>query len=600
MVVEPIEMDETGTVDVDGHLFSADEATRLRTAVENSYRNMEPHRRNAKERIEEMCGYHYSDNKKRTKRNPINLIELAVTTHKRALVSRAPKPDVTTEHWELKPLADDLELAIKQVLDENQFDELAQECVVDALFLLGVVKCALTRTREIQIEDERYTDGDVFIDKIQFDDVVVDMTATSWRDLGFIGNYYRPTVDEVVEAGLMTEEEAREHILLRRERVDAKDDDGPQDIGAPMQAWDEDYVDRIALLDLFLPHRNILVTMLANGSSMPLRASVWRGPTTGHGPYFVLGFVDIPSNLMFLPPSANWMDLHQLANTLMRKLQRQAEAEKTVYGALSGHEGEAKMIMDAEDQAVVSTSVIPQEAVFPYQMGGVNGKTLALTLAVKDLFSYIAGNLDSIAGLGPSADTLGQEKIIQDASSQRILDMRQRVARFGKKIATAVAWYVWTDPYREYSVVKRVEGIPQLAIPSLFTPESRTGDFLSFNVNINLASVVEPSPGERLEFLRRMVMEIVAPMLPIIMQQGYYFDMIEFLNQCSDLSSVVELKNVIKPMGVPPAQQPAIVEGTPKANVTNRTYTRKNVSNPKSAQNEMMMSLMNEGGSNGR
>ena len=44
----------------------------------------------------------------------------------------------------------------------------------------------------------------------------------------------------------------------------------------------------------------------------PLRVVDWTGPP--RGPYAVLGFNHVPSNIMPLPPVAIWQDLHDLAN----------------------------------------------------------------------------------------------------------------------------------------------------------------------------------------------------------------------------------------------------------------------------------------------
>ncbi|MEG7677136.1 hypothetical protein U2060_15455, partial [Listeria monocytogenes] len=66
--------------------------------------------------------------------------------------------------------------------------------------------------------------------------------------------------------------------------------------------------------------------------------------------------------------------------------------------------------------------------------------------AARDWFSYVAGNLDTLGGLGNSAPTLGQEQLLSSSSNGKMQSMQGEVVKWTTSIIKALAWYVWSDP----------------------------------------------------------------------------------------------------------------------------------------------------------
>lgn len=589
---------------VDGHEFTAQDMARLRQAIENSRLLLQPYRRKRQQRLRQYVGTDYRGEHGASEDSRpvlVNYMELAVNIYKRALAARSPEPDISTPHIMLKPTADDFRLSLKKKLEGMDFEEILQESVVEALFSIAVVKVGLTRSGTIQIDDADYVLGDCFMEVVTLDDLIVDMTATSWRDISFIGNFHYPTLDEVVESGLMEYDDALQHAEPSREKLNEQGDERGETVGSGSDNFSDDYLPRLKLMDVWLPKRGVLVTLLRDGNAMPLRATVWRGPQPG--PYHVLSFNKVPSNIMPLPPAALWHDLHKLMNRLMRKLADQADRQRTILAVMAGQEKDGRILNEAADGDVVTVTVPPEEAAREYTIGGVDGKTLAFFLSLKDLFVYLAGNLDTIGGLSPAADTLGQERIIQAAASERVNDMRSRTATFARKLVKTIGWYVWTDPFREDWVVKHIPGLPGLEVPVLFTPEMQQGEFMDFNININVATMQDQPPAARLRFMMEIVQSIIAPFIPQLAALGYTFDPVEFLRIVGQLSSVDELNLIVKSIGIPPMSDhgPAIPPAG-KSPVSNRTYTRRNVSAGRGASNanqQLMAALLGSEGNNG-
>ena len=81
------------------------------------------------------------------------------------------------------------------------------------------------------------------------------------------------------------------------------------------------------------------------------------------------------------------------------------------------------------------------EAFQEVSMGGVNQQSLAFAMNAKDMASYVMGNLDALAGLGQSAGTLGQEKIIKSSSSDRMRAMQTSMSDATQKVIQDIAFY---------------------------------------------------------------------------------------------------------------------------------------------------------------
>ena len=493
--------------------FNQTHLTKLRRAVDYSRRQLQPFRQQRYEVIRQYVGFHYSDDGA-SDRVPVNLLELAINIYTQQMAARIPQVLVSTSFRQLKPSAANFELALNHLLKEIKFGETTRMAVVDALFSLGIIKTGLERRSSVEIDGYLHDVGQPFADMISLDNWVHDTTATRLDQCQFMGDRYRLPLELVKESKAFKNTDSLQATVKTAYNEDG--DSKAESLSHGAQVDPDEYKEHVELWDIWLPLENLLITIPAEGEGKPLRVIDWDGPETG--PYHLLSFSPVPGNIMPLAPSGLWMDLHDLANRLFRKLGRQAERQKTVLGIQSGAEDDGNRIIKANDGETLRMDN-PDRA-REYRFGGIDQPSLAFLLQVKDLFVYLGGNLDSLGGLSPMADTLGQDQLLAQNASKRVADMQDRVIAFTKEVIGALGFYLWTDPLINLPLTKRVPGMEELSIPVTFDAESREGDFLDYNIEIEPYSMQHQSPQMKLQTLVQVFQQFIAPFAPMMAEQG--------------------------------------------------------------------------------
>jgi hypothetical protein len=317
--------------------------------------------------------------------------------------------------------------------------------------------------------------------------------------------------------------------------------------------------------------------------------------------YYILGYNSVPDNIMPLAPASLLIDMHVLANNLFRKLARQAERQKTNLLVDQTSTDDGTRIVDASDgEAIVTRN---PDKCKEARYGGIDNANFGFFTNVRDLYSYFAGNLDTLGGLSPQADTLGQDKLLAESASERIQAMRETTLEFTTNICRDLAWYLWTDPLIELPLYKRIKG-SNIEIPVSFNPEDRQGDFLNYNFSIVPFSMQEETPATKMSKFTNIWQTYILPMLPIIQQTGGQLNTEEILALLSQYYDFPEIENIIMmvdqsiqnynrqnmpPVGNPPTKSPH----------TTRTYERVNRQGATSnSKNGALMTALFGGGMN--
>jgi hypothetical protein len=535
---------------------------RLRTAVDWSVRQLAAPRQNRVDSIKQFVGSHYSDHGA-DRRVPTNFIELAVTIYLRQLAARAPRVLIRTGSPGLRPFARNMELALNQIPAEIGLASTLRRLVMEAIFGLGICKMGIASSGVSMLGHEY---GEPFVDLVTLDDYFVDMSAKHRDSIQFEGNDYWLPIESAraVYDGKPSNVEPDEHTVTGDNGEERAD-------GVSAEEGADLYKDKVWLRDVWLPVSNQLVTY--GVKSHKLFGTVdWDGPD--RGPYRVLGFSDVPGNLLSIAPVSLWRDLHELGNILFRKLAKQAEAKKTVAAFQGGNDEDIEALKKAADgDGVRYDGQKPEQLT----VGGIDAPTLAFYLQTRDLFSYFAGNLDTLGGLSPMTDTVGQDKMLGEAASARINDMRDRTLDFAKEIFKALAWYEWTDPVRKRIIEKPVDGT-DITLRRVWSAETRDGDFLDFNIDIDVYSMQDDTPSTSLQKLGTILERFVFPALPMIQAQGGQLDFKKLLEMVGKLSNMQELNDLItfaEPSAGDPVREGAAQPMKMPANTT-RTYERVN------------------------
>lgn len=573
---------------------------RLRTAVEWSRLRMRPYRESRMDALKQYVGAHYNSDTQ-SERHPVNLLELAVQVYRRQLAARRPGVIINAKRKDVKPVAATLEAAVNDVLREIDAETAFQAAVFDAIFSIGVVKVGLTESALADANGWKNDPGIPFIDNVDLDDLVLDMTARKWDAQLFLGNRYVLPHEEVMDSRLFKDKDIKPSIISP---YNEQGDRRATSLGTTTSWSDEALArDMVEMWDVWLPIDGLVLTFCADETGGikgdPIRVVEWEGPE--EGPYHCLAFQPISNNIMPVPPIANLRDLGDLVNRVFRKLGRQAERQKTVTLVGSGADEDGTRIMQANDGDVIR--VDRPEATREARFGGIDQPSLAFGIQVRDLFSYLAGNLDAMGGLSTMAPTLGQEELLKASSSQKVQDMQASMLKFARSVCKSVSWYVWTDPIREYQVLKPVEGT-DMEIPVVFSPKDRDPEskFIELELDIRPTSMQDASNTQRLQTVTQTFTQYLAPLAPVMAQQGVMLDVQAFVRQIAELTNTPELNELIKVAPPPEPQQeqgaPPAEEGAGMPQRTTREYIRRSVPNggTREARDNVLSQVLSGGG----
>lgn len=527
---------------------------RLDASVKWSLKKLEKFRKTATDSVTQYVGSHYGEGGS-TKKVPVNLLELATTIYVRLLAARAPKCNITSTDLRLMPFAADLELVVNQIPKEIGLTETIQRAVVEAMFSMGVVKVGLRGVSE----DPKVGD-EPFVSLVRTEDYFCDMSAHSWDEIQYEGNDYWMDVDQVKEifgVDLTPEEDNNVgdegQISTRSISVD--------DTSTPL-------FERVRLRDVYIVRTGHLITYDLRTLKI-LRDIPWDGPEGS--PYVRLGFSHVPSNLMPLPPVHLWLDLHELANTVFRKLSNQATRKKTVTVFQGGNDEDVHRFKTAVDGEAIRSNAKPQDM----SVGGVDNGNLAFFIQNKDLFNILAGNIDALGGLSPQADTAAQEKLIGEASSARLKSMGDSVTDFARAIFRRLAWYAWTDPVRKRVLKKPAGKNTGVYVKVEWTPETRDGDFLDYNLDIDVFSMRDDSPSTRVEKMMLIFERLIFPLQQQLEAQGGYIDMRQLSAYIGENTNLPELAEFVKfQEGAQSSSRPIAGNPNPEYVSTKSPYSR--------------------------
>ena len=528
---------------------------RLRTAMEQSYKSGGSFRRNRLSAVKEFVGDKWSDGGA-DHRVPLNVLALTHEIYLQHLVSASPAALVVPKHSyrRLKPDAMKRGLALTNLAEEIHLGDTLRRWAAEGLFSMGLLKVGLAVGAEVEIDGFIRDNGQLFSDLIDLDDWVHDMSATNWYQMGYCGHRYAVDLDRVKESKHynrdMTEglqaSEPRSRNPDGTERVDA--------MGGAENSQNSHWKDQVWLWDIWIPDSELVLTFVDNGAAMPIKTIEWQGPEVG--PYHQLGFTDVPGNIKPLPTHALGRDMHEALNRAMRKVVRQMENEKTVGQLQGAQEEEAQRIMDASDGHVVAT---PGGTKIDYMKhGGINPNTLAFALAAKQLAFEFAGNLESLGGLSPSSDTVGQDKLISAASNKKMIKMQTAFEKAVSGVFKSMGWYMEYDPLIEIPVHKRVPGT-NIEVPATFSPEDKEGDYWDYNYSVAPYSMKIKTPSERLAILSAIFDKYILPMMPLIEQRGGMIDFQDLFEHIAEYSGSEEIRSIItwsEPL--PRGEQPAL------------------------------------------
>jgi hypothetical protein len=546
---------------------------RLFKAIESSTRQLRPFREKRESLVRQYVGSNYGSGSG-DKEVIVNLMYQTAEAYMMTLAAQRPRIMVTSKYPDLTWFSNYFQVAINNLIKEIHLEDTLRKAVLDAFFAIGVVKVYSADAGEVQLEgeDEWVDPGKPFAENISLDDFIYDTRATDWSRIKYCLNKYRISYDKMMDDDAYSKK-AKKDIRPDGRRSDRNGTEGEEPLKDIFMGehQDDDFEDRVDLMDVWLPRDQKIVTWQVNKPGIPLRVMDWDGPEGG--PFHVLSLAaDVPDHIMPVSPAMNLSPLNLMINGLMRKLRSQAQRQKDVPFYQAGHHDDARRLERASDGEW--TRVDNPESVNVLKQGGVDQANMAFNISMQDLFDRMAGNLQLMAGLGPQSGTLGQDQLIKASNSKREANMQYRIVRFTTDICRDLGWLLWNDSIMETEGSYETAGVN---VPVKWTPEMREGDWLDYNFEIEPYSMQYKSPSERLSGITNFISQVAMPMFPMMQEYGGTIDIQELVEIYSELMDLPRLKQIVKfqepkpdrpgPQGEPPKQAAHTVRENVRTNV---------------------------------
>jgi hypothetical protein len=543
----------------------------LYRSIEASYRGLEPFRNLNRKLIREYAGPAYGECEQ--KRKYLNMTAQLVDAYTMLLAANRPKAEVTTKFQSLQPYARHYSVGLNNLITEIGLEHTIRRWVLDAFFNVGVIKLHQKDAGEIQFEKNLWMDpGTPFASNVSLDNFVYDMGARTWGEVRWAGDMYRVPLEDIqhgAEIGMYDPEVAAEITPTSKYHID-------KELVAEFSKGNEtdldDFQPMVDLADIWVAREHKIYTFVVAHrnkfciKSKPLAVMDWNDPECG--PYHLLGFSDVPDNIMPIGPAVHMDEMDRLINNIMRKQARQAMRQKDgmIYSA-QGSET-AKRWQKSPDGGMFQGDPTGMQRV---SEGGANPVNQQFLLNILELYNRQSGNLDSMLGLGAQAETVGQEQLIHDAGNRKIGAMQARVLDATRRMLKSLAFMLWEDEFKE--IAGQIETDAGYLVDANWKAGDREGNFLDYNFDVNVFSMAYRPPAQQAESLMGIIKNVVVPLMPNLMQQGGAINVAALMNELSDKLDMPVLKDVIQ-FNMPPMMEQGKPETSIKPASTTRTYER--------------------------
>lgn len=554
---------------------------RLTKSIEWSKRQLEYPQSERLKAVRQFVGSHHVCGGAK-KPVPVPFLSLAVMVFLRRLMPQAPLCMMSTDEEWLRPVAAAHEIAVNKIPNEIDLTQTLRRQVVEAMFSpWGVVKHGLYSAGSVL----GHSYGKSFVDLVTFDDYFIDMSAKKIDEIDYEGNDYWVDYEELMDSKDFISGSKDKLKPDERTYIGPAGEQRADSISTNSTA--ETFKDKIWVRDVWLPDEKVMLTYGITSKSL-FREREIDAPI--RGPYTKLSFIEVVGEILNLPPVALWRDLHDLANALFRKLGNQADGQKTVLGFDGSDDESVEAFKNASDGAGIKYNGRKPEKL---EAGGVNRETLAFQMQCRDLFSYFAGNIDSLGGLAAQTETVGQDRLIAESANSQIKDMADRVIVACKEVYTALAFYEWNDPIKRRKLEKEIPGTG-MSIRIDYGPEQKLGRWEDYSVGVDVYSLQDKSPETQLQKLLMVVKEYVFPYAAVIQQNGGVIQIERIYELIAKYANLPELSEIIVfADGV--AQQSAEAQGMPQH--TTREYVRRGApGQTKSGASAAMQQILMGGG----
>lgn len=459
-------------------------------------------------------GYFSSNSRQQgvNKSHPINMMDRVLSILIPYLVMSNPSLLITSKKSEYRPYAKTTEMAFNHLISEIKFARNSLRPVVrDAMLGLGVLKTGLMKSHEVEIFGHLHEVGQVYSDPVDLVDYIGDPSATSFEGFEFEGNYYKMPVETAQAMYPKHADKLKASYTLHG----AERENDPQKIAKGNNA-DGEYStlrEYVRLADYWIPDENVILTIEPSSATI-LRTTESDSPEGG--PYDKLYFKDFPGSSLPIPPLWYSMDLDETLNAIVRKMRKQAGAQKTNLVFEGDAADDAERLASAPDTGSVKVS--NADGVKVVEWPGIDAEHYKWASYCENQLSMTNNNLYLLGGQGTGSETLGQDQLQFANASKSVDDMTDKTYSFTQSAAKKMVWYFWSDPLISVPMIKRIQGFGD--IPVVFDRAARDGEFWDYSFNIEPYSLQRLSAMVEFQRTLSLLTQWILPSAQLAAQQG--------------------------------------------------------------------------------
>ena len=535
----------------------------------------------------------------------LNLMRQAAEGMTLSMATNRPRFLATARKVEHQAFADHFSAALNTYAETMHLEETLQECVRNAFYHLGIAKVSFGVAITTMVEsDEWMTPGAPYVGCVSPVHFCYDTDATHWRHCGFLADRYRVRFRDLVNDERFDRSVRKQIEAMGPQAIQTANS---EELGRSLSQHfrSSEFEEFVYLADVFLPRDGIIYTFPCDEkfhftTDKPIYSQEWEGRETG--PYHFLNLGPIPDKTTPSPPALSLKLLHDMANSVFRKLGDQANRQKQF--AVGGKEcaEDVELLRTIEDGGFATLNNPQGWERFTHD--GPSQVNYAFGMTLLQLFSKQANNLDHQLGLGQTADTLGQEGMIGQNIGRLEAFYQQRFVKFTGDIAEELSRLLYEDEATKIQMTQQIPGTSFMIDDpwkgALYADQgSRQGEFSSYSVRIEPYSMEYRSPRQRLDDINAYVDRAIQ-LSPLLMQQNKAIDLDHYFKLCSRYTDTPEIERLI--VDIQPPQQEDQQGGQPGllgGGGGQHEYIHRNVSsgNKQGLQNDMISQLMSASGS---
>jgi len=375
-----------------------------------------------------------------------------------------------------------------------------------------------------------------FVHVLDFDDYFIDTRGNDENDIDFEGHCWARRLDHI--QGDRTNDQ---NVV---DRISESAKTRYKNKITTLYPW-------VDLRCVWLPQEGVELTLIGEENNTvlePLRIKEFVGPPPG--PYVRLSLGNVRGTMIPVSRMSMLYDRHEFISRAYRIIYEQADESNEFYGYSGESERDADKHRTARRYEYIKFD--NPAGIIKQKKGGVDPTVMGSAIHADDLFDTDAGNLKLIGGLGPSAQTLGQERSLGVGVQGMIDDMKNRMAVLGKRLYEIGGWYISRNPLNGrprdagpgYPVEKKMVNwaLPGgINVDSEWTPEMGADlDMDDPEMEIIPGSMVSRSAEGQLKFLIE-AMQVIASSFALPGEEPPVFKHRRFRELVAELGNAPEI-----------------------------------------------------------